>query len=218
VKLFVYPSSCSVYGKYEEGMLTESSPINPINEYARCKAMCEELLLRNGNNDFNVTILRFATVCGWSQRQRLDLTVNQFANQAFFLRNIKVSDPERIRPTVHIDDLVRLYINMLSYPLEQIKGQIFNVAYENRSVLETCERVARIIGDDVRIACQTEAGADKRSYAVSTDKIRSVIGFTNQNSVEQAVRTLKAAFESRQLNNTFLEKKFYNKYVQPMYL
>ena len=91
VQRFIYASSSSVYGLKEEENVTENLSLKPLTDYSKYKALCEELLLNNNsNNNFTPLVLRPATVCGYSPRQRLDLIVNILTNHAFNNRKIQV--------------------------------------------------------------------------------------------------------------------------------
>ena len=81
VKRFIYASSASVYGIKKEEQVTEDLELKPISEYNKTKMVSEKTLL-SYNKDFRIVILRPATVCGFSQRMRLDVVINMFAYQA----------------------------------------------------------------------------------------------------------------------------------------
>ena len=79
VKRFIYASTSSVYGISKEKNVTEDHPLVPLTLYNKYKGMCEPLLLKNTDNNFEGVIFRPATVCGYAPRQRLDLSVNILA-------------------------------------------------------------------------------------------------------------------------------------------
>lgn len=213
VTRFIYPSSCSVYGNINSSKtITEGDAIYPLTDYAYCKAECEKILLKYHSSSFCCTVLRPATVCGFSARQRLDLLVNSFTNQAYFQRKIDVSGPNRVRPVIHIADIVELYVSLLQQPPNTIGGQIFNAAYENLTVLETATLVARLVGDDVAIHYATSD--DHRSYKVDSSKISTFTGFHPRYTTRDAIKDLIEAFHLGRLNNTFIDKTYYNKYYQ----
>ena len=60
--------------------------------------MCEEITLKYNNKDFNCTIVRPATVCGYSRRQRLDVVVNILTNLAYNKKRIQIFGGEQLRP------------------------------------------------------------------------------------------------------------------------
>jgi len=124
VKRFVYASSSSVYGIKEEADVTEDLSLKPLTDYSKYKALCEEVLLRERAPGFTVLVLRPSTVCGYSPRVRLDLTVNILTNHAINNGVIKVFGGEQMRPNIHMDDMVRVYQEALQWPAAAIDGKI----------------------------------------------------------------------------------------------
>ena len=88
IKRFIYASSGSVYGVKEEERVTEDLELEPISEYNKTKMVAERILLSYAN-EMIVQIVRPATVCGWSPRMRLDVSVNMLTMQA--LTNGKIT-------------------------------------------------------------------------------------------------------------------------------
>ncbi len=209
VKRFIYASSSSVYGVKEEENVVEDLEREPLTDYSKYKAICEDYLLKKQSDDFTCLILRPATVCGYSSRQRLDLTVNILTNHGVNNKKIKVFGGEQKRPNIHIEDITDLYIKTLEYPKEQIAGKIFNAGYENYKVKEIAEIVRRVIGDeDIKII--TESTDDNRSYHVSSEKIKRELGFIPKHTIEDAVRDLVDAFRSGKLPDSMTDKKYFN--------
>ena len=102
VKRFIYASSSSVYGIKEEENVTEELELKPLTDYSKYKALCEDVLLKERGPGFATLILRPATVCGYSPRLRLDLSVNILTNLAYHKREITVFGGEQRRPNLHI--------------------------------------------------------------------------------------------------------------------
>ncbi len=110
VRRFIYASSSSVYGVKEEEDVTEDLSLEPLTDYSKFKAQCEPYLLNLQNDTFKVLVLRPATVCGYSPRLRLDLTVNILTAHAIAKGEITVFGGEQTRPNIHIDDITDLYV------------------------------------------------------------------------------------------------------------
>src|SRR3989338_2398015 len=142
-----------------------------------------------------VLILRPATVCGYSPRMRLDLTVNMLTLQAFVNKKITVFGGSQKRPNIHIEDMADIYVKSLQYPEELIDGKIYNVGYENYTVMEIARMVKETIGDD-SIEIVTLPTNDNRSYHISSSKIEKELGFRAKRSVTDAIKDLKKAFET----------------------
>jgi nucleoside-diphosphate-sugar epimerase len=208
VRRFIYASSSSVYGVKEEENVTEELPLQPLTDYSRYKALCEEILLQKREPGFAALILRPATVCGYSPRMRLDLTVNILTHHAVHNRVIKVFGGAQRRPNIHIEDMTDLYVQSLAWPDAIIDGQIYNAGYENHRVGEIAEIVQSVAGKDVRI--ETTATNDNRSYHISSEKIRRDLGFMAKHTIEDAVRDVASALESGKLPNSMSDIRYYN--------
>lgn len=208
VSRFIYASSSSVYGIKTEKNVTEDMSLEPLTDYSKFKGDCEKILNQYKSNDFVVTTIRPSTVCGYAKRQRLDLVVNILTNHAYHNKQIKVFGGDQLRPNVHINDMVDSYLTVLNASPEKINGEIFNVGYKNQTVNELAEDVKKIIGDDVKIL-RTESD-DNRSYHVSNEKIKDILGFETKFTIQDAVRDLKDAFDKNLLLNSFDDKKYFN--------
>ena len=208
VHKFIYASSSSVYGIKTEKNVTEDMKLEPLTDYSKFKGECEKILNSYKTDDFITTTIRPSTVCGYAKRQRLDLVVNILTNHAFHNREIKVFGGNQLRPNVHIDDMVNSYISILNADEKKINGEIFNVGFKNQSVNELANDVKDIIGQDVKIV--NTKSDDNRSYHVSSQKIKEILGFETKFSVKDAVSDLKNAFEKKLLVDTFENEFFFN--------
>jgi nucleoside-diphosphate-sugar epimerase len=194
VNRFVYASSSSVYGVKEVDNVTEDLPLEPLTDYSRFKALCEDVLLGERKPGFAGLVLRPATVCGYSPRLRLDLSVNILTCHAITRRKITVHGGEQKRPNIHIDDVTDLYVRSLEWPSSAIDGKIYNAGYDNLKMIEIAETVRKVVGSDVQI--ERTATHDHRSYHISSEKIKRELGFTPRRSIEDAIRDLATAFRA----------------------
>ena len=208
VSRFIYASSSSVYGIKDQPNVTEDLSLEPLTDYSKYKALCEDALLAQREPGFVTLILRPATVCGYSPRQRLDLTVNILTNHAVHNRRIKVFGGEQMRPNLHIADMTDLYAKALEWPDEAIDGKIFNAGAENHRVAEIAQMVQTQVGPDVEIV--TTPTDDHRSYHVSSQKIAQELGFVPKHTVNDAVRDLIAAFAAGRLPHAMTDPRYYN--------
>ncbi len=208
IKRFIYASSSSVYGVKEEKNVTEDLKLEPLTDYSKYKALCEEVLNKKREPGFVTLIIRPATVCGYSPRLRLDLTVNILTNHAVNNGIIKVFGGQQMRPNIHIEDMADLYIKTLEWSDEQVDGNIFNAGYENFTVTELAESVRNIVNKDVQIV--TTHTDDNRSYHISSDKLKRELGFSAQHSVEDAILDLVKAFQDGKIPNSMTDNKYYN--------
>lgn len=209
VQRFIFASSSSVYGVKETDNVTEDLDLEPLTDYSKYKALCEEHLLKEQIKDFTVLILRPATVCGYSPRLRLDLTVNILTNHAITNNRIKVFGGGQKRPNIHIEDVTDLYVESLRYPKEKIAGKIFNAGYENHTVRQIADLVKENLARP-GIEIVVEPTNDNRSYHISSEKIQRELGFKPRHTIAGAVRDLKKAFESGKIPNAMTDNRYYN--------
>ncbi len=208
VKRFIYASSSSVYGIKECEDVTEEMELEPLTDYSKFKAMCEKVVLRYADDDFVALILRPATVCGYSPRQRLDLIVNILTNHAVNRNRIIVNGGDQKRPNIHIEDVTDLYLKALEYEDERVNRKIFNAGYENFPVSALARQVREIVGHEVEII--TEPTDDPRSYHISSKKIKEQLGFAPRHTIADAVGDLKAALEDGRLQEPMSNPLYFN--------
>ncbi|MEI6755995.1 MAG: SDR family oxidoreductase [bacterium] len=214
VKRFVFASSSSVYGVSDSPDVTEEHPLVPLTLYNKYKGMCEPLLLKHTGKDFVGVIFRPATVCGYSPRQRLDLSVNILTNHAVNKNKILVFGGDQLRPNLHIQDYADLCKLLLTAPDDKVANQIFNVGFDNMSIMAIAQAVKKVVEEvfpeknDIPIEVTTSN--DPRSYHINSDKIRRALGFQPKYSVEDAVRDLCKAFREGKLPNSFDDDHYYN--------
>ena len=209
VNRFIYASSSSVFGVKEEESVTEDLSCEPLTDYSKFKVLCEEILAEYQSPEFTTVTVRPATVCGYSPRLRLDLTVNILTHHAIKNGRIRVFGGSQYRPNIHIDDITDLYVRLLELPSSRIAGKVWNAGYENQSVASIADQVRRIVGaDNVEIA--TEPTDDLRSYRICSDRIARDIGFRAERTIEDAVRDLASAFQRGLVPNSMEDDRYYN--------
>jgi len=208
VKRFIYASSSSVYGIKEIENVTEDLPLMPLTDYSRYKALCEEVLLSKREPGFVTLVLRPATVCGYSPRQRLDLAVNILTNHAINNGKITVFGGQQKRPNIHIEDMTDLYLKSLQWPDAAIDGKIFNAGYENHTLMEIAEMTRQVVGESVEI--MTTPTDDLRSYHISSEKIKQELGFVPAHTIKEAIEDLAAAFKANQIPDSLTDTRYYN--------
>lgn len=208
VKNFIFASSSSVYGIKDELEVTEDLPLEPLTDYSKFKALCENVLLNAGSEEFIVTVIRPSTICGYSPRLRLDLTVNILTNHAINKGEITVFGGEQKRPNIHIQDITDLYIYLLELPDEMIHKKIYNVGYENYKVKEIAQMVKKSI--DPTLPVKTISTDDNRSYHVSSKKIKEELGFIPKHTIEEAIHDLKDAFQDGRISDPLNNIRYYN--------
>lgn len=214
VKRFIYASTCSVYGVSDAAEVTEGHPLAPITDYNKYKGLCEPILLKYQSPDFTTVIIRPATICGYSPRQRLDLTVNILTNHAFNNNKITVFGGSQIRPNIHIEDITDLYCELLELADEKIAGKIFNAGYQNRSISEIAEIVRDVMNKDCPERQITEVvtlpSNDPRSYRISSEKIKKELNFIPRHTIQDGTSDLIEAFKSGRFRDSMNNPRYYN--------
>lgn len=214
VKRFIYASSSSVYGVSDQPNVTEEHPLLPLTLYNKYKGMCEPLLFKHQSEDFVCVTIRPATVCGYSPRMRLDLSVNILTNHAVNKGKITVFGGEQLRPNLHIDDMCDLYVQLLELPGEQVAGETFNFGHQNYSIGAIAGMVKKVVEEEFpekgEIEIETQESDDKRSYHICSEKIRKKLGIAPKRSVEDAVRDLCDAFKKSKLKGSLTDDTYYN--------
>ena len=208
VKRFLYASSSSVYGVKGESEVTEELSLQPLTDYSKFKAMCEDVLEAERAPGFVTCTLRPSTVCGYAPRQRLDVVVNILSNFAYHTGKIRVFGGAQKRPNIHIEDMTDLYCFMLQQPDSAIDGQIFNAGYENHTVMQLADLVNGVMGGKLTIDVQPTD--DMRSYHVSSAKLQRSLGFAASHSIDQAVRGLVDAFKDHRLQDPMNNPMYFN--------
>jgi nucleoside-diphosphate-sugar epimerase len=214
VKRFVYASSSSVYGVSDAPEVTEEHPLVPLTDYNKFKGMCEPLLFKHQSPDFVCVTIRPATICGYSPRLRLDLTVNILTNHAINKGKITVFGGKQKRPNLHVKDMVDLYCLLLEIEDEKIAGETFNCGYQNHTVSELAgfvkKTVEQVMPERAPIETETTESNDPRSYHISSQKIADKLGFVPKRSVEDAVRDLCEAFVVGKVPDSFDNDDYFN--------
>jgi nucleoside-diphosphate-sugar epimerase len=191
VRQVVFPSSGAVYGVRSEPRITEDLDLMPISDYNKTKMVAERVIMSYADS-MVTTILRPATVCGYSPRMRLDLTVNLLTIQALTKGRMTVFGGTQVRPNIHIDDLVDLYL----FALERRLAGVYNAAFENLTVLD----IAKLVAEQVPAEITIQPSNDPRSYRLCSNRL-SETGFAPRKSVRIAIGELAVAYHDGRLTD-----------------
>mgnify|MGYP006161917273 CR=1 FL=1 len=194
VKRIIYASSGSVYGIKKEKKVTEKLSLKPISLYNKVKMVTEKVLL-SYKGKMGIFIIRPATVCGFSEKMRYDVTVNALTHSALKKKIITVNGGSQIRPNIHIEDLTNLYIFFLTKN-KKFSG-IYNAGFENLSVLNIAKKIQKIIPSKINIIIKN---FDPRSYRLDSSKLLK-IGFKPKFKIIDAIYEIKKRFDKKQLKD-----------------
>ncbi len=203
VRDFVFSSSCSVYGNVEDlySEVDEETPTHPLSAYAHAKKRSEEIILDRGKEvpHFHPTILRLSTVFGWSRRPRLDLVTNLFTYLAWKENEITIyGTGEQYRSLVHVRDVAKAFVDVLEAPRFMRDNEIFHVGDQknNRTVTEIAKVVSSLV-PKTEIGYKRDADTDRRDYSINCQKIKNIIDWEVEWSVEDGIRDLLENLEER---------------------
>jgi nucleoside-diphosphate-sugar epimerase len=214
VRRFIFASSGSVYGVSDSPQVTEDHPLVPVSLYNRFKAACEPVLFAEQSPTFTTVAVRPATICGYSPRQRLDLTVNILTNHAVNNGRITVFGGSQMRPNLHMQDMIDLYCLLLEVPDEKIAGQVFNAGYQNYTVADTATVISAVVREELpekgEIEIVTTPSDDIRSYRINSDKICRELSFVPRHTIEDGARDLIRAFKAGKLPDSLTDIRYSN--------
>ena len=218
VKKFIYASTSSVYGVSDSPRVDEEHELVPLTDYNKYKALCEPILIKYLDNNFQGLIIRPATVCGFSEKMRFDLTVNILTNFAYNKKIINIFGGQQFRPNIHIDDMCRLYEQIVFSDIKNINGEIFNAGFQNLKVAEIAEMVKKIVEKHIsqEVKLNFTESNDKRSYRVTSDKIINKLNFNMKKNVEDAINDLCVGFKEGKIKDSFDEKFLNIKVLQKL--
>ena len=200
VKRYILPSSCSIYG-FQEGILDEGSPVNPLTTYAKANFEAEQQIMPLADEGYCVMVLRQATVYGLSSRMRFDLAINGMVKGFFQKGRIPIlRDGTQWRPFIHVRDTSRAMMILLETPPEPVNGQIFNVGSDDQNVqiMPLAKAVAEAMG--VPFAFEWYGDPDHRSYQVSFAKIGRTLGFKTEWDPADGAAEVYGALQSGRLD------------------
>lgn len=217
VSKYVLASSCSVYG-FQDGILTEESLLNPLTTYAKASANAEKEVLPLADQSFSVTILRQATVYGYSYRMRFDLAINGMV--LGFYKNGKLPlmrDGKQWRPFVHVKDTSNAFAKVLESDMELVNGQVFNVGNNDQNV--QIFNLAQVVAESIDMPFKYEwyGDPDTRSYRVNFNKIKEKLNYTTNYTPRDGA---KEVFEALKTGNLTVDDprtitvKWYKKLIE----
>ncbi len=187
VEHFIFFSSSMVYGNFREGMVTETTPCEPIGIYGALKFAAEKIIIAY-NQVFNLpyTIVRPSALYG---ERCVSRRVSQiFVENSLMGEEIKISGngSDRLDFT-YIRDLTHGIICVIEN--EKAKGEIFNLTYgEGRPLSELVQIVSKNV-PDVRINYLPKDRLTPVRGTLSVKKAEELIGYRPSYPVEKGYRS-----------------------------
>ena len=208
---FIYASSCSVYGSSKgKKLIKENSKVKPISLYAELKIKCENYILSSASENFSPTILRLATVFGYSPRQRFDLVVNLFTLFEYLNKKIQVFGGDQYRPNVHVFDVSRAILKCIEANRKKTHKEIFNVGSNklNHKIKDIAKKIAKKTKIDIK-----KSLTDKRNYHIDFTKIKKILNFNTTYTISSGSKNLYLKIkQNKQLRKNL--KKYSNLKVE----
>lgn len=208
VSRVIYASSSSVYGIKTEERVTELLRLEPLTDYSKYKAACEDILFNELSDEITASVLRPATICGYSPRQRFDLVVNIMTASALVDKTIKVFGGVQYRPNLHIKDMVNAYELLLRADSRKVNREIYNVGGQNLTLSEIAKIVQSCVNSNVKI--ETQNSNDMRSYRIDSAKLINTLGFEPSHNVHDAVIEIISNFQSFGSHNPLQDARYIN--------
>ncbi len=200
VKQLIYASSGSVYGVKKEKKVTENLSLVPISLYNKTKMIAERVFL-SYSKYMKIHIIRPATICGYSERLRLDVSVNMLTYQALKFKKITVLGGKQIRPNLHIQDMVRIYEHFLKN--KKLPNGFYNAGFENISIINLAKKIKKKLNCKIII----KKSNDPRSYRLNSDKLIKT-GFKQKFFTDDGINEIKEKLKLQKVNkNNFTVQK-----------
>ena len=199
VKRLIFASTCSNYGTSPE-MVDENSELKSLSLYSETKVSSESIVIQNNEQNFNTTVMRFATAFGLSPRMRFDLLLQEFIRDAYVENKIIIYGPESWRPLVHVQDISNACVKVIQAENDKISGEIFNVGTETGNVTKI--QLAKLVQEflpqtEIEIRPLQE---DPRNYKVSFKKIKNQLNFEANMSVRDGISEIITSIKEGKLD------------------
>ena len=211
---FIFVSTCSNYGRIENNKkANEEYELNPLSLYAKSKVNAEKHVLSlKGKTNMNPTILRFATAFGLSPRMRFDLTLSEFTRDLAMGKELLVYDAHTWRPYCHVQDFARLIQKVIEAPAEKVSFEVFNAGGDvnNATKKMIVDTILEKIPDG-KVRYQ-KYGNDSRNYRVSFEKVKSVLGFELEYTIQDGIEELIEAIQNHVFDHVDENRIFFGNY------
>lgn len=207
IKKFVYASTCSNYGIVNPNeYANEDSQLSPVSLYAESKIDCEKYLLDQSNKNFSVTILRFATAYGVSNRTRFDLTINSFTYEALKFKKLHIFAKETWRPFIHVDDMCLMILKVFDFKGTKLNGLVLNAGFtdNNFSKESIIEKIKKNV-KNLKIE-YIDAIIDRRDYRVNCDKISKILKIKKSKNINQGIKEILLNIKNKSIKEGDIKK------------
>ena len=207
VRNFVFSSTAAVYGAPADPVVTEETPLAPINPYGRSKLMTEWMLEDiSKSSGLSYVALRYFNVAGADPKGRVGQDtpnathlIKVACQAACGLRpNLKIfgtdfdtPDGTGVRDYIHVSDLADAHASALNHLAEGKESGVFNCGYgRGFSVRDVISTVERVSGRAVTVEETGRRSGDTGSLIADCTKLNRTMSWTpKQDDLETIVRT-----------------------------
>lgn len=195
VKSFVFSSTAAVYGEPECGVVSENSPLAPINPYGHSKLMSEQVLRDTSaaHSGFNFVILRYFNVAGASMDGRIgqrfpnathlikvasETACGKREKMYIFGEDYPTNDGSCVRDYIHVEDLASAHLSALDYLGKGGKSDVFNCGYgKGSSVKDVINTVKNVTGIDFEVQKAPRRAGDPALLISDNSKIMATLSW-----------------------------------------
>jgi len=195
VSQYIRISSSNIYsGNMNEN--SEKTIPNPQTLYAKINLELDKYAITLNNDKFSVTVLRLASIFGYSLRMRWDQSINNMIKELCTNGKIEVKSKNSTRPFLHINDAIKAIILVIKSEKE-IAGEIFNVGSNdmNYSIGEIAKKIVNITKKENSLVVYDEK--DENSFTMNCDKINKKLGFKKNNDLEYGINEILEKLDYR---------------------
>ena len=214
INKLVFISTCSNYGLIKDNELAdENFELSPLSLYAKAKVSNEIYLMNKKDTvDYSGVVLRFATAFGLSPRMRFDLSISEFVKDMYFGKELDVYDKDTWRPYCHVRDFARLLYMVLTADKDKVDFEIFNAGGDvNNSTKQMLVDKILPFLPEAKVKF-SKNGSDPRNYRVTFEKVKNVLGFIPQFTIEDGIVELVDALNSGIYEDSIENKNKYGNY------
>jgi len=206
VKNFLFSSTCAVYGNHAKGYVNENDKKKPISYYGKTKLLAENLV----KNKFrgNKFILRYFNVVGASSSGK----IGQINNNGQLFKNLSneilkkkpsinvfgndydTKDGTCIRDYIHVSDLAKIHIKVLSKMNNENISGILNCGYnKGYTVLEIIKAFEDVSKKKISIKLCKKKTGDISTIFSKSKTIKKIINlkFDHKNLKDIIVTSIR---------------------------
>ncbi|MFZ5907511.1 MAG: dTDP-glucose 4,6-dehydratase [Nitrospirota bacterium] len=202
IERFIHISTSEVYGTAAYEPMDENHPLNPTSPYAAAKAGADRLVYSYIiAHDIPGVIIR--PFNNYGPRQHLEKLIPRFVTSCILGEPLTVhGDGSAARDWVYAEDTARAVDLAIHAPLEQVKGEVFNVGTgKSLTVLDIAEAVSSAFGLEAgNLAFMPDRYGQVQMHIASYNKAEKLLGFVPRVDFHEGLqKTIRWYRENRQL-------------------